>query len=118
MQLTPENTLPADAGHATLLGRIWRPELQGPSVVTVRNGMVIDVSARYPTARDVCETADPARALRAAPGETVCSVQSLLANISAASRNTTLPWLLAPLPRPGKSARKSSDRVMGRPQRS
>lgn len=96
MQLTPENTLPADTGHATLLGRIWRPELQGPSVVTVRNGMVIDVSARYPTARDVCETAEPARALRAAPGETVGSVQSLLANSSAASRDTTLPWLLAP----------------------
>ena len=96
MQLTPENTLPADAGHATLLGRIWRPELQGPSVVTVRNGMVIDISTSYPTARDVCETADPARALRAALGETVCSVQSLLANSSAASRDTTLPWLLAP----------------------
>ncbi|CAM8651372.1 COG3970 Fumarylacetoacetate (FAA) hydrolase family protein [Comamonadaceae bacterium] len=96
MQLTPENTLPADAGRATLLGRIWRPELQGPSVMTVRNGMVIDISARYPTARDVCETADPARALRAALGETVCSVHSLLANSSAASRDTTLPWLLAP----------------------
>ena len=95
MQLTHENTLPADADHATLLGRIWRPELQGPSIVTVRNGMVIDISARYPTARDVCETADPARTLRAAPGETVGSVQSLLSNSSAASRDTTLPWLLA-----------------------
>ncbi|MDT7517573.1 fumarylacetoacetate hydrolase family protein [Rhodoferax sp. TBRC 17660] len=96
MQLTPENTLPADADHATLLGRIWRPELQGPSVVTVRDGMVIDISASYPTARDVCETADPARALRAALGEKVCSVQSLLANSSAANRDTALPWLLAP----------------------
>jgi fumarylacetoacetate (FAA) hydrolase family protein len=96
MQLTPDNTLPADAGHATLLGRIWRPELQGPSVVTVRDGMVIDISSIYPTARDVCETADPARALRAAHGETVCSVQSLLANSSAASRDAALPWLLAP----------------------
>jgi fumarylacetoacetate (FAA) hydrolase family protein len=96
MQLTPDNTLPADAGHATLLGRIWRPELQGPSVVTVRDGMVIDISSIYPTARDVCETADPARALRAAPGETVCNVQSLLANSSAASRDAALPWLLAP----------------------
>ncbi len=96
MQLTPYNTLPADAGHATLLGRIWRPELQGPSVVTVRDGMVIDISSIYPTARDVCETADPARALRAAHGEIVCSVQSLLANSSAASRDAALPWLLAP----------------------
>lgn len=96
MQLTPDNTLPADAGHATLLGRIWRPELQGPSVVTVRDGMVIDISISYPTARDVCETTDPARALRAAHGKTVCSVQSLLANSSAASRDAALPWLLAP----------------------
>lgn len=96
MQLTPENTLPVDAGHATLLGRIWRPELQGPSVVTVRNGMVVDISAGYPTARDVCESADPAGTLRAARGEAVCSVQSLLANSSAASRDATLPWLLAP----------------------
>ncbi len=96
MQLTPENTLPVDAGHATLLGRIWRPELQGPSVVTVRNGMVVDISASYPTARDVCESADPAGTLRAAHGEAVCSVQSLLANSSAASRDATLPWLLAP----------------------
>ncbi len=96
MQLTPENTLPVDAGHATLLGRIWRPELQGPSVVTVRNGMVVDISAGYPTARDVCESADPAGTLRAAHGEAVCSVQSLLANSSVASRDATLPWLLAP----------------------
>lgn len=96
MQLTPENTLPVDAGHATLLGRIWRPELQGPSVVTVRNGMVVDISAGYPTARDVCESADPAGTLRAAHGEAVCSVQSLLVNSSVASRDATLPWLLAP----------------------
>lgn len=96
MQLTPENTLPVDAGHATLLGRIWRPELQGPSVVTVRNGMVVDISAGYPTARDVCESADPAGTLRTAHGEAVCSVQSLLANSSVASRDATLPWLLAP----------------------
>jgi len=96
MQLTLDNTLPADADHATLLGRIWRPELQGPSVVTVRDGMVVDISASYPTARDVCETADPAGALRAAHGEPVCSTQSLLANSSAASRDAALPWLLAP----------------------
>ena len=96
MQLTPHNTLPADADQAALLGRIWRPELQGPSVVTVRHGQVLDISARYPTTRDVFEADDPAAALRNAAGEPVCSVQSLLANSSAATRNTALPWLLAP----------------------
>jgi len=96
MQLTPHNTLPADADQAALLGRIWRPELQGPSVVTVRDGVVIDISASYPTTRDVFEANDPAAALRSAPGEPVCSVQSLLANSNAATRNTALHWLLAP----------------------
>lgn len=96
MQLTPHNTLPADADQAALLGRIWRPEVQGPSVVTVRHGQVLDISARYPTTRDVFEADDPAAALRSAPGEPVCSVQSLLSNSSAATRNTALPWLLAP----------------------
>ena len=96
MQLTPHNTLPTDADQAALLGRIWRPELQGPSVVTVRHGQVLDISARYPTTRDVFEADAPAAALRSAPGEPVCSVQSLLSNSSAAIRNTALPWLLAP----------------------
>ena len=96
MQLTPENTLPLDHNEATLLGRIWRPELQGPSVVTVRNNMVLDVSASYPTARDVCETSNPAQALRAAPGDVVCSLAELLANSNAAQQQATRPWLLAP----------------------
>ncbi len=96
MQLTPENTLPTDADHAALLGRIWQPGLQGPSVVTIRNGMVLDISARFPTARDVCEASNPAAALRAAPGEPVCSLSSLLDNSSAATRDATQPWLLAP----------------------
>lgn len=96
MQLTPENTLPLDHNEATLLGRIWRPELQGPSVVTVRNNMVLDVSASYPTARDVCETSNPAQALLAAPGDVVCSLAELLANSIAAQQQATRPWLLAP----------------------
>lgn len=96
MLLTPDNTLPTDSGHATLLGRIWRPELQGPSVVTVREGMVIDISASYPTTRDACEAAQPAHTLRTVHGETVCSIQSLLANSSAASTNTAFPRLLVP----------------------
>jgi len=96
MQLTPDNTLPADAHQALLLGRIWRPELQGPSVVTVRDGLVWDISATFPTARDVCESANPAAALRATQGDVVCSLHSLLANSSAADRDATQPWLLAP----------------------
>lgn len=50
------------------LGRVERPGI-GPSVVTLRDGEVIDVtSAEAPTTRDVLEQKDPAAYLRAAPG--------------------------------------------------
>lgn len=96
MQLTPDNTLPHDGTHGALVGRIWRPDAQGPSVVALRDGMVVDISASYPTVRDVCEAPDPAAALRAAKGEVVCTLEELLANSSAHPGKQDRPWLLAP----------------------
>ena len=96
MQLTSNNTLPQDGTQGALLGRIWRPEVQGPSVVALRNGMVVDISASYPTVRDVCEAPEPAAALRAAQGEVVCTLEELLANSSAYPSKQDQPWLLAP----------------------
>lgn len=97
LSLTPERTLPQDAGAAILLGRIWRPDVAGPAVVTLRDGIVIDVSRAFPTSRDLCETADPAAALRAAPGEPVAPLAEILANTPIDERDTTRPWLLSPL---------------------
>ena len=34
--------LPADHNEATLVGRIWRPDVGGPSVVTLRGGELVD----------------------------------------------------------------------------
>jgi fumarylacetoacetate (FAA) hydrolase family protein len=96
MQLTSENTLPTDGTAGALLGRVWRPDVQGPSVVALRAGQVVDISAHYPTTRDLCEAPDPAAALRAAKGEVLCSLEELLANSSAATRRSDQPWLLAP----------------------
>lgn len=97
LSLTPERTLPQDAGAAILLGRIWRPDVAGPAVVTLRDGIVIDVSRAFPTSRDLCEAADPAAALRAAPGEPVAPLAEILANTPIDGRDTTRPWLLSPL---------------------
>ena len=66
-----QDTLPEDAADAALAGRIWRPDVGGPSVVALRGGAVIDVSATFPTMRDLCEADDPAAALRAAEGGTI-----------------------------------------------
>ncbi len=64
LSLTPQTTLPDDAERAALLGRVWRPDVAGPAVVTLRDGNVIDISAAFATSRDLCESADPAAALR------------------------------------------------------
>jgi fumarylacetoacetate (FAA) hydrolase family protein len=89
--------LPEDAAQASLAGRVWRPDLAGPSVVAIRAGEAVDVSATFPTMRDLCESADPTAALRRADGETIGPVDALLANTPAETRDPARPWLLAPI---------------------
>ena len=76
------NLLPDDAG-AIVLGRVLRPSV-GPSVVTVRDGAVIDITAkRAPTVRDVLELDDPAAYVRSAGGENLGSLSDIAAATSA-----------------------------------
>lgn len=89
--------LPADADTASLVGRVWLPAVGGPSVVAIRDGAAIDITATYPTVRDLCETPDPAAALRAAKGNPVGNIADLLANSDEAFRDPKKPWLLAPI---------------------
>src|SRR5690349_15174812 len=95
--LKPEKVLPIDHGKAALAGRVWRPELEGPSVVTLRGSELLDISGEFPTMRDLCEAADPAGALRAAKGKPVGSLEAILANTPADGRSAAKPWLLAPV---------------------
>jgi fumarylacetoacetate (FAA) hydrolase family protein len=95
--LNTEQTLPADGYSGALAGRVWRPDVGGPSVVAVRTGGVFDISAAFPTMRDLCETADPAASLRAARGERLGALEQILANTPPDDRNASKPWLLAPL---------------------
>jgi fumarylacetoacetate (FAA) hydrolase family protein len=91
------HVLPDDGASGALAGRVWRPELDGPSVVAVRRDGVFDVSGAFPTIRDLCEADDPAAALRGAPGERVGSLEEILANTPPDGRDPQKPWLLAPL---------------------
>ena len=91
------HTLPEDAAVAALAARIWRPDAGGPSVAAIRDGEVFDISANFPTMRDLCEAADPAAALRTAPGERIAPLQALLVNTPPANRDPAQPWLLAPI---------------------
>jgi fumarylacetoacetate (FAA) hydrolase family protein len=89
--------LPDDAATATLVGRVWRPERGGPSVVAVRGDTLVDVTARFPTVRDLCEAPDPAAGLDAAAGEALGPLAAILANTPPATRDPGRPWLLAPI---------------------
>ena len=86
--------LPDDAA---LAGRVWCPHVAGPSVVAVRDGELFDISRAFPTMRDLCETADPAAALRGTAGERIGSVDAVLANTPVEQRKGDQPWLLAPI---------------------
>jgi fumarylacetoacetate (FAA) hydrolase family protein len=79
------------------VGRVWRPEVGGPSVVAVRDDGLYDVSAEFATVSDLCETADPAAALRSAAGERVGDLADVLANTPPERRDPELPHLLAPV---------------------
>ena len=102
---TPQTTLqllPDDGLLGTLVGRVWATQgaipgaIAGPAVVALRPDGVFDLSARYPTMSTLLDTPDPAEAVRAAPGQYLCSVDDLLANSQPGTRDTTRPWLLAP----------------------
>ncbi len=89
--------LPDDAAAATLVGRVWRPDVAGPSVVVVRDGDLIDISGSAATVRDVCEAADPASLVRAAKGEPIGALADILANTPQGRRDPNRPSLLAPV---------------------
>jgi fumarylacetoacetate (FAA) hydrolase family protein len=90
-------SLPEDAAMAALAGRVWRPDVAGPSVVAVRGPDLIDITATFPTMRDLCEAPDPAAALRAATGDAIGSFDAVLANTPPEDRDAAKPWLLAPV---------------------
>lgn len=96
-RLSPMTALPIDAAEATLVGRIWRPDQDGPSIITIRGGDAIDVTRSFPTVSHLCEEADPARALREASGENLGTLAGILSNTVPEQRVATRPWLLAPV---------------------
>src|SRR5947208_13817388 len=95
MRLDVATTLPADGTAGTLVGRGWRPDVEGPAVVAVRADGVHDISRAFPTMRDLAEARDPARAA-AAVGEPIGDLAALIANTRAQTRDPAKPWLITP----------------------
>ncbi|MFN3171717.1 MAG: fumarylacetoacetate hydrolase family protein [Hyphomicrobiales bacterium] len=80
-----------------LLGRVWRADSGrsiGPSVVTVRDSDVVDITSKQaPTVRDICESDDPAGFVADADGEALGSLEEIMA---APVDDETVTHLLAP----------------------
>ena len=93
------NLLPEDAERALLVGRVWRPApVDGPAVVAVRGGRLVDITRHAATVADLFEqdAASLSAFVREAQGEDLGAAQALL---DAALRGEAGPGglrLLAP----------------------
>jgi len=97
LDLSEETTLPSDRYAGALAARVFRPDVDGPSVAAVREDGVFDLSAVFPTMRDLCEAPSPAEALRAAKGPRIGALKDILALTPRDKRLPSSPRLLAPV---------------------
>lgn len=89
-------TLPVDGTKGALAGRVWRPDVDGPSVVAIRSDGVYDISRLAPTMSELAERPDAADIVRNGDGERIGDLAAILANTPDAARDASKPWLLAP----------------------
>lgn len=83
-----------DAG--TFVGRIWRPDIKGPSIVVRRGDCLVDItSSSIPTMQALLEASDPADVANSAVGKDVGTVEEIASN-SLERPNVDKPYFLAP----------------------
>ena len=98
MQIDRNLHPPTNSTSGTLVGRVWRPELAGPSVVAIRQDGVFDISRSF---ADHARSVRIARSGRGRRGR-ACATASAISATSWRTRPRTQrdpnkPWLLAPI---------------------
>ena len=89
--------LPDDYRSASLVGRVWNPDVAGPSLVRVDDGKLFDItSAEAPTMRDLLELDDPADFLRSQAGTMLGTVDEIAANSWTRRGDAGVMHMLAP----------------------
>ncbi|EPC02299.1 fumarylacetoacetate hydrolase [Litchfieldella anticariensis FP35 = DSM 16096] len=87
--------LPHDLDQALLVGRVWRSSPhQGPALVVIRQGEVLDISASCNCMADLLDRDDAASFSASVSGESLGSVETLLDNSLTDPQRG--PYLLAP----------------------
>ncbi|RUM23516.1 fumarylacetoacetate hydrolase [Rhizobium vallis] len=88
--------LDAAASGGLFVGRVWNPEIAGPSIVTLREEQLIDITSREaPTLSALLERQDAAGFARAANGKAIASLEEITTN-SIGAPDRARPYLLAP----------------------
>ncbi len=82
--------------EGTFVGRVWNPDVQGPSVVLRQGDVLVDVtSRRHPTLQGLLEDDDPAATAKAAESTPLGMLADILAN-STETPDPSKPYMLAP----------------------
>lgn len=98
--LNSRNTLPEDGLSGTLIGRAWMPGSKpGPSVVTMTDKGVFNISRRQPTVADLLNQDNPAEIAENGIIRNVNlgSVEDVLNNTGLAGKTRIDPYFLAPV---------------------
>jgi fumarylacetoacetate (FAA) hydrolase family protein len=94
------NPLPQDLDQALMVGRVWRSApTNGPAVVAVRKGRVVDITRHAPTVSELFERDDLVAIVRDAEGEDLGDVNALVAAALTADKDEQMSApvrLLAP----------------------
>lgn len=81
-----------------LLGRAWLAGFDHPRVVTVRDGQLVDITARgMASVRDIAESGRAAEHVRNAEGRAVAALDAVIAIALDGNARENLPRLVAPI---------------------
>lgn len=73
--------LTSNEADGTFVGRVWNPLVAGPSVVTHRQGRIVDITSRKaPTVRDICEMQAPADYVKSVSGHDLGGMKEIAAS--------------------------------------
>ncbi len=93
----PYTLLDAAASGGLFVGRAWNPAAEGPSLVTIRDQQVIDITSKdVATMSALLERPDLVAFVRAANGKSLGTLEEIAAN-STDKPDASRPYLLAPV---------------------
>lgn len=90
-----DQIMPADSTSATLVGRVFDPEVGGPCVVAIRGDRAVDLTHIEPTVSDLLDRPDAVDVVRSAEGGRSWSVDALIR--ATLMGDLVEPHLLAPV---------------------